>query len=47
MRGVYKKVSPVYLQSYLNEFAWRHNAQRDRAELGPLFEHLLSRATAL
>jgi transposase len=25
MRGAYKKVSPKYLQSYLDEFAWRHN----------------------
>jgi transposase len=26
MRGAYKKVSPRYLQSYLNEYAWRYNA---------------------
>jgi transposase len=44
MRGAYKKVSPRYLQSYLDEYSWRHNAQRDRAELGPLFEQLLLRA---
>jgi transposase len=25
MRGAYKKVSPKYLQSYLDEYAWRHN----------------------
>ncbi|HET7508682.1 MAG TPA: IS1595 family transposase [Solirubrobacterales bacterium] len=25
MRGAYKKVSPKHLQSYLDEFAWRHN----------------------
>jgi transposase-like protein len=41
MRGAYKHVSPRYLQSYLDEYAWRHNAQR----LGPaLFEQLLARA---
>jgi transposase-like protein len=44
MRGAYKKVSPRYLQSYLDEYAWRHNAQRARPELGPLFEQLLVRA---
>jgi transposase-like protein len=41
MRGVYKKVSPRYLQSYLDEYAWRHNAKR--AE-GALFAQLLGRA---
>jgi transposase len=41
MRGAYKKVSPLYLQSYLNEYVWRHNAKRsDKA----LFEQLLARA---
>jgi transposase len=44
MRGSYKKVSPRYLQSYLDEYSWRHNAQRDRAALGPLFEQLVQRA---
>lgn len=43
MRGVYKKVSPHYLQSYLDEYAWRHNAKRVGK---PLFEQLLDRATA-
>jgi transposase len=43
MRGAYKHVSPRYLQSYLDEYAWRHNAQRS----GPaLFEQLLQRAAA-
>ncbi len=46
MRGAYKKVSPRYLQTYVNEYTWRHNAQRDRPELGPLFEQLLLRAPA-
>jgi transposase-like protein len=41
MRGVYKKVSPRYLQSYLDEYAWRHNAKREGAAL---FEQLLHRA---
>jgi hypothetical protein len=33
MRGVYKNVAPasyrtpVYLQNYLDEYAWRHNAK--------------------
>jgi ISXO2-like transposase domain len=44
MRGAYKKVSPRYLQSYLDECAWRHNAKRN-AE--PLFEQLLKRATTV
>jgi transposase len=41
MRGVYKKVSPRYLQSYLDEYAWRHNAKRGE---GALFKQLLDRA---
>jgi transposase len=41
MRGAYKKVSPAYLQSYVNEYTWRHNAQRENA---PLFRQLLHRA---
>jgi transposase-like protein len=45
MRGAYKKVSPRYLQSYVDEFAWRHNAQRERSETGEmLFGQLLARA---
>lgn len=45
MRGVYKKVSPRYLQNYLDEYAWRHNAQREREVQGmPLFAQLLERA---
>jgi transposase len=43
MRGAYKHVSPRYLQSYLDEYAWRHNAQRS----GPaLFEQLLQRTAS-
>jgi transposase-like protein len=38
MRGVYKKVSPRYLQSYLDEYAWRHNA---KLEGSALFEQLV------
>jgi len=41
MRGTYKKVSRRWLQSYLDEYTWRHNAQR---EGGALFGQLLSRA---
>jgi transposase-like protein len=41
MRGAYKHVSPRYLQSYLDEYSWRHNAKRS----GPaLFEQLVQRA---
>lgn len=43
MRGVYKKVSPRYLQNYLHEYAWRHNAKR---EGGALFTQLLRRAAS-
>ena len=47
MRGAYKKVSPRYLQSYLDEYAWRHNAQREREVQGvPLFEQLVVRAAS-
>jgi transposase len=41
MRGVYKHVSPRYLQTYLDEYAWRHNAKREN---GALFAQLLDRA---
>ncbi len=41
MRGVYKKVSPAYLQTYLDEYSWRHNAKRHD---GTLFGQLLARA---
>lgn len=41
MRGVYKKVSKAYLQSYLDEYVWRHNAKREQ---GALFVQLLDRA---
>jgi transposase-like protein len=43
MRGAYKKVSPMYLQSYLNEYAWRYNARHDGRAM---FEQLLRRATS-
>lgn len=41
MRGAYKKVSPRYLQSYLNEYAWRHNARHGGRAM---FVQLLARA---
>ncbi|HEY1595510.1 MAG TPA: IS1595 family transposase [Thermoleophilaceae bacterium] len=41
VRGAYKKVSPRYLQSYLNEYTFRYNARR---EPGALFAQLLARA---
>ena len=44
MRGVYKKVSPRYLQNYLDEHAWRHNAKR---AAGALFAQLLDRAAEI
>jgi transposase-like protein len=43
MRGVYKHVSPKYLQSYLDEYSWRYN-RRNRTQ--PMFELLLSRAAS-
>jgi hypothetical protein len=33
MWGAYKKVSPAYLQSYLNEYAWRYNVRRNDGAL--------------
>jgi transposase len=42
MRGAYKKVSRKWLQSYLDEFAWRHNNRYGK----PMFERLLARATS-
>ena len=42
MRGAYKKVSPRYLQSYVNEYTWRYNA---RHNAGAMFEQLLARAS--
>jgi transposase-like protein len=41
MRGAYKKVSRKWLQSYLDEYAWRYNA---RLEPLGMFEQLLHRA---
>ncbi|MEA2252520.1 MAG: transposase [Solirubrobacteraceae bacterium] len=43
MRGAYKKVSPRYLQSYLNEYAWRYNARYDGRAM---FVQLVARAAA-
>jgi transposase-like protein len=43
MRGAYKKVSHRWLQSYLDEYAWRYNARRE--PLG-MFEQLLNRAAS-
>lgn len=42
MRGAYKHVSPKYLQSYLDEYAWRYNR---RVRQGSMFDLLLARAT--
>jgi transposase len=41
MRGAYKHVSPKWLQSYLDEFAWRHNARYDSRSM---FESLITKA---
>ena len=41
MRGAYKHVSDRWIQSYLDEYAWRHNARREGSAL---FEQLLRRA---
>lgn len=43
MRGAYKHVSDRWIQSYLDEYAWRHNARGQREGL---FEQLLRRAVA-
>lgn len=43
MRGTYKKVSARWLQSYVDEYAWRHNA---RYGTGSMFEQLLVRAAS-
>jgi len=41
MRGAYKKVSPAWLQSYLDEYAWRYNQRHgERA----MFHALLDQA---
>jgi transposase-like protein len=40
MRGAYKHVSAKYLQSYLDEYAWRYNHRHD----GGMFDALLARA---
>lgn len=43
MRGAYKKVSPRYLQSYLDEYAWRYNR---RGSGRAMFLSLLDRAAS-
>lgn len=43
MRGAYEHVSARWLQSYLDEYAWRHNAQRRG---GSLFKQLLARTAS-
>jgi transposase len=42
MRGAYKHVSIKYLQSYLDEYAFRYNHRHD----GEMFDALLARATS-
>ena len=44
MRGTYKGVSRKWLQSYLDEYAWRYN-QRHRGERS-MFHLLVGRAAA-
>jgi transposase len=43
MRGAYKKVSRKWLQSYLDEYAWRYNQRRSGRAM---FEALLLRAAS-
>ncbi len=43
IRGTYHSVSSRWLQSYLDEFAFRYN---ERLNTTPMFETLLERATA-
>lgn len=40
VRGVYHAVSSTYLQSYLNEYAFRYNRRHDRQ---PMFWAMLNR----
>jgi transposase len=44
IRGVYHSVSPKWLQSYLNEYAWRYNHRDDPRAM---FERLLQRSAAV
>lgn len=44
MRGAYKKVSPAYLQSYLNEYTFRYNARR---RPGAIFQQLVVRSASV
>lgn len=44
MRGTYKKVSPKWLQSYLDEYAWRHNHRHTHHQ--SMFHALLAEAAA-
>lgn len=41
MRGAYKHVSPKWLQSYLDEYAWRFNARYDSRSM---FSQLITKA---
>lgn len=41
VRGVYHAVSAKWLESYLNEYAWRYNRRRDKQ---PMFYALALRA---
>ena len=38
--GVYKHVSPDYLQEYVNEYSFRYNHRKDEQ---PMFESFLNR----
>jgi transposase-like protein len=42
--GVYHSVSPQYLQSYVNEYAFRYNHRKDET---PMFQTVLNRASSL
>jgi transposase len=44
IRGVYHSVSSKWLQSYLNEYAWRYNERNNTAR--SMFETLLDRSAA-
>jgi len=44
MYGVYRHCSPIYLQNYANEYAWRFSNRKSEI---PMFELLLANVAHL